>query len=80
MAITALIKTFPLHTYAEEQLPAKGPNEKQLWVYQSGSAKKSFDLDCLRWQAALRFADVQGVTYLPWTFDDGAVNGAMCCS
>ena len=75
MPIKALMKTFPLHTYAEEQQPAKGPNEKQLWVYQTGTSKKSFDLNCLRWQAALSFADIPGVTYLPWTFDDGAVNG-----
>jgi len=75
MAIKALMRPFPLYTYEEADQPAQGPNEKQLWVY--GSKRKSFDLACLRWQAALRFAAISNMTYLAWDFDDGAVNGQL---
>ena len=69
----ALIAKFPLIQY-DSSNGNLAPSKKTLWVY--GSGPKSFDLTCLRWQAAFRFAGFDDIAYLEWTFDDGGVNGA----
>lgn len=82
-AFERLHAAFPLilHEASTNDLSSAAPTRPTLWVLGPAAfgSVASYDVRCLRWQAALAFAGVD-VRYRLWASDDGAPSGQWMSS